>query len=654
MEKRTTLDYAKFYVSKGFPVIPCKHKDKQPAIPSWKEYQDRLPSDDELNSWFGNGSRHNIAIITGKLSGIVAVDLDSASAVEFAKSNNFPLSPLSKTGKGYHIIYHYKDGVRNFQKRDDLPGIDLRGEGGYICVEPSIHPSGQHYKWETGKGLDDLPLAELPEMILAKRPEDKTPLKELYQGVPEGSRNDTLARLTGSWVNDGLSFDECLENAQIWNSKNEPPMAGRELHQTVRSIFERHQKTSIKPDSIQGRLKVTGIADMLNAEPVKYLIDRILVKDTLTMLSAYAATGKSLLSLAIAKATLTGDKLFDSLSVSETGPVLMIDEENPAAFIKERLEGFGFTADMPLHFLHYQGIKLDNDSLFSELSGVIENIKPILIIIDSLIRIHSQKENEAGMSYVMGRLRNLVQLGTTVLLIHHHRKGAGDIKEGIRGHSDIIGGVDMAITLEQKDDYLLLSHAKSRTVSHEPIRLELQASGGALNYTCLGDENSELSEVIFSFLREHPEGMKQTEILKAIRATGDLDYGDKKIRQALRKGEGVYWDSHKGGQTGKAIIYRLKNEMRQCGNTIYKGNIAVLDKTSSKDPATLGGNESLQTLDNTKCGNAAEGIANHCRITEIPNVAINPPIKGGNIAALDLDELLKDAVIISRPGGVVQ
>lgn len=252
MEK-TTLEYAKDYVKKGFPVIPIRFKDKQPAILSWKEYQDRLPSDEELNSWFGNGSNYNIAIICGRLSGIVAVDLDSASAVEFAKSNNFPLSPLSKTGKGYHIIYRYRDGVRNFQKRDDLPGIDFRGEGGYICVEPSIHPSGQLYQWVTGKGLGDLPLAELPEIILAKRPGDKTSLKELYHGVPEGSRNEALARLAGSWAHDGLSFAECMENANLWNSKNNPPMAGedlKELHRTVRSIFERHQ-TSINPEWLE-------------------------------------------------------------------------------------------------------------------------------------------------------------------------------------------------------------------------------------------------------------------------------------------------------------------------------------------------------------------------------------------------------------------
>lgn len=240
-ELKTILDWSRWYVKKGFSVIPIKRKNKKPpAIPSWKEYQDRLPTDKELIEWFDNGKKYNIAIVTGK--GKVAVDLDSDKAVNFAKENNFPISPLSKTGKGYHIIYHYKDEVRNFQKRDDLPDIDLRGDGGYILVEPSIHPSGHQYQWIEGKGLDDLPLADLPEIILAKSPEHKTPLKDFYQGVPEGQRNDALARLTGSWVNDKLTFEECLQNAHIWNSKNASPLPDREIERTVRSIFEKHHR----------------------------------------------------------------------------------------------------------------------------------------------------------------------------------------------------------------------------------------------------------------------------------------------------------------------------------------------------------------------------------------------------------------------------
>lgn len=238
---KTMLDAARAYVSRGFSVIPLRPKDKKPVI-QWTEYQSRRPEDAELVKWFGNGSKNNIGIVTGDISGIAIVDLDSVKAVEFWKTQKFSLTPLVKTGKGYHLYYCYREGVRNFQKRDDLPDIDLRGDGGFVVAPPSIHPSGAQYLWVTGKGLDDLPFADLPEIVFAQKPEDKIPLKELYQGVEKGSRNDALARLTGSWVNDGLSFNDCLENARLWNGKNEQPLPYREVEKTVRSIFEKHHK----------------------------------------------------------------------------------------------------------------------------------------------------------------------------------------------------------------------------------------------------------------------------------------------------------------------------------------------------------------------------------------------------------------------------
>lgn len=240
----STLDYAKKYLERGFSIIPLNPKDKKPAIRSWKPYQEKLPSMDDINDWFGNGSNNNIGIVTGKISKIAVVDLDCEEALKYAKDNNFPKAPTVQTGKGYHLYYRYQEGIRNFQKRDDLPGIDLRGDGGYVVAPPSIHPSGKEYRWIKQLGIQDLTLAPLPEIILVKRPEDKTPIKKLYKGVPEGSRNDTLARLTGSWVNNKLSLEDCLENAYSWNKKNSPPLHQNEVRKTVESIYSMHHSSS--------------------------------------------------------------------------------------------------------------------------------------------------------------------------------------------------------------------------------------------------------------------------------------------------------------------------------------------------------------------------------------------------------------------------
>lgn len=68
-------------------------------------------------------------------------------------------------------------------------------------------------------------------------------LKDLYRGVPDGQRNVSLTRLIGSLVNDGLSYDECLEFAYQWNERNNPPETDfKEIERTVRSIFEKHHR----------------------------------------------------------------------------------------------------------------------------------------------------------------------------------------------------------------------------------------------------------------------------------------------------------------------------------------------------------------------------------------------------------------------------
>lgn len=235
----TTMEAARYYLDQGFSVIPLKPRDKKPLIP-WKEYQTRHATQEEIAEWFTNGN-NNIGIVTGKISGLAVVDFDTREATELAKAQNFPTTPLVKTGKGYHAYCLYRDGVRNFQKRDDLPGIDLRGDGGYVAAPPSIHESGAVYAWHKGRSLDDAPLAELPEWILATKPEHKATVTELFKGVDKGGRNDALARVAGCVISKGDSLEDAIDFCLTWNATRcNPPLNEQEVSTTVRSIYAAH------------------------------------------------------------------------------------------------------------------------------------------------------------------------------------------------------------------------------------------------------------------------------------------------------------------------------------------------------------------------------------------------------------------------------
>jgi hypothetical protein len=377
MKEQSTLDWAKFYLAQGFSIIPLLPKEKIPAVP-WKEYQTIKPAMDKLSEWFSDG-KNNIGIVTGEISGVVVVDLDSGAAQTFAKKNGFPDTPSVRTGKGCHLYYKYPEGieVRNFQKRDDLPDIDLRGNGGYVVAPPSIHPSGSVYEWIDGEGLNDLPLStEFPNMILIRKNE-KTPIKDLLLGVSEGKRNDSLFRSVCSLKKDGLGYGECLKLAHAINERNNPPLSGAEVEQTVKGIFDRYQdqkSVSQFPDSIyisktekldfenfvySDVLKKGKDLQKLDIE-VEWLIENILPKQSITLLHGRGGIGKTYLSLLIGEAVATGGFLFGQ--ATKKAPVYYIDLENSFPVLVDRVKNLKIEE---IYFWHISGDtpppKIDSD-----------------------------------------------------------------------------------------------------------------------------------------------------------------------------------------------------------------------------------------------------------------------------------------------------
>jgi hypothetical protein len=134
------------WLNRGIAVIPIQYKDKRPALSSWREYQDRLPTQDELYQWFFHKFR-NLAVVTG-WQNLVVIDFDSlASYAEWYKwteENNKLVGSVSYrvlTARGVHV-YVKLAGAKNCK----FEGGDIKASGGYVLAPPSIHPSGSTYK----------------------------------------------------------------------------------------------------------------------------------------------------------------------------------------------------------------------------------------------------------------------------------------------------------------------------------------------------------------------------------------------------------------------------------------------------------------------------------------------------------------------------
>jgi hypothetical protein len=244
------------YLSRGWSVIPIRKREKRPAI-RWQSFQHDCPSEQDVHGWFSRWPKANVAIVTGAVSGIVVLDVDTqyggGDSLEQLERDNEPLPDTLevKTGGGGRHLYfeHPGDILRN--RVGIVPGIDIRGDGGCIVAPPSRHPSGKRYKWVKDRGPGQATLAPLPnwlEQII--RSHDKRPGRSpdswrdlLRDGVSEGERNDTIASITGNLLWHDVDPDVALELMLCWNRiRCCPPLDDEEVTRTVHSIARIHER----------------------------------------------------------------------------------------------------------------------------------------------------------------------------------------------------------------------------------------------------------------------------------------------------------------------------------------------------------------------------------------------------------------------------
>jgi Bifunctional DNA primase/polymerase, N-terminal len=78
-----TLAFALKYKQQRYSTIPLKSGSKVPFLNSWEPYQKTIASEGQLEAWFSNGhATNNIAIVTGKISRIIAFDIDGEEALD--------------------------------------------------------------------------------------------------------------------------------------------------------------------------------------------------------------------------------------------------------------------------------------------------------------------------------------------------------------------------------------------------------------------------------------------------------------------------------------------------------------------------------------------------------------------------------------------
>lgn len=170
------LEAALHYLSLGWSVLPlcppdhcgvgkkhsreCKNPGKVPVV-SWKEYQQRLPREQEVRDWWKANPLCNVGVVLGEVSGLISVDVDGAAGeqklLEFSGGDVPQTLEFSTSSGRRHLLYRIPKGVvvktTIFSESSEKSELRFQANGAQTVMPPSRHPSGVRYAWFPGRGV---------------------------------------------------------------------------------------------------------------------------------------------------------------------------------------------------------------------------------------------------------------------------------------------------------------------------------------------------------------------------------------------------------------------------------------------------------------------------------------------------------------------
>ena len=209
-ELEAALDYA----HRGTPVFPTNPLDKKPLTANG--FKDATADETQIRAWWQQWPNAMVAAPTGPASGMWVVDLDldpvkkidgiATLAQLIAQHGEIPKTLMTITPRGGRHLISAADNkakIRNSAGKIG-PGIDVRGEGGYVCLPPSRNANSACYRWDPD-GADEAVAAPdwLVELATKSKTRDKAWARaaldhecKAVAAAQPGTRNDALNTAT--------------------------------------------------------------------------------------------------------------------------------------------------------------------------------------------------------------------------------------------------------------------------------------------------------------------------------------------------------------------------------------------------------------------------------------------------------------------------
>ncbi|HVN97148.1 MAG TPA: AAA family ATPase [Syntrophorhabdaceae bacterium] len=333
---------------------------------------------------------------------------------------------------------------------------------------------------------------------------------------------------------------------------------------------------------------------------VEWLVANLIPKQSITLLHGRGGIGKTWVTLTLAHAVSKGI-LFMGLETFQC-PVVYVDYENSLPVLVERVKKIE-AADV----LYWHNTNEMRPPKIDAREWELYKTLPVgLLIYDTLRASQTKDENDSRqMADVMTRLKELRDVGFTILLLHHTPKGNDQTYKGSTAILDLADHV-LSLhkvrkgSLEETDDedsenvyYRFGTKHKTR---YEPfhIFLEFQKEHG---FVVAPDPDTEELEEIYDLLREEREPLKQSRFYDLVKTKLGISSKGKAIR-LFNKGIGKYWETKRTEGRGRAVLY--------C--PIVQPHIDKDSKTESKSDKTKPSETTLRSVDNTALSDCPAGI----------------------------------------------
>lgn len=247
------LYYAKHY---KYAVLPCEPNGKKPL--TTHGCHDATTDLEQIKRWWTQYPNANVGIATGAKSGVVVLDVDGEEGKESLREIenliDLPLTPRSLTGGGGEHLFFKHPGTPFRNSVRIRPGLDIRGDGGYVIAPPSVHASGKKYAWSVDHHPSDVKVADFPDALLNLLYENKREVGSKFvlpEQIPQGCRNDILFKHACSLQAKGMEREEALEAVRAINQKRcAKPLDAEEIEKILDSAFVYPKPIPIK--KIQG------------------------------------------------------------------------------------------------------------------------------------------------------------------------------------------------------------------------------------------------------------------------------------------------------------------------------------------------------------------------------------------------------------------